>query len=203
MGRLSLLQRIFPTQGSEPRSPTLQVDSLPAKPQRKSKNTGVGSWALLHGIFPIQESNQGFLYRRRILYQLRYQGRPHHLWSEWCLMLLSRFSRVRICATPDGSPPGFPVPGILQARVLEWVPLPSPNKHTNVPNYVQNWHSNMTYYYHLWSFWNCVQYLENTSLSAVYHLIPVGIFTLWSLFTPCSWPTVSILVSLKVSLQHS
>ena len=26
----------------------------------------------------------------------------------------------------DGSPPGSPVPGSLQARTLEWVPLPSP-----------------------------------------------------------------------------
>ena len=43
VGSLSLLQGIFPTQGSEPRSPTLQVDSLSAEPQRKSKNTGVGS----------------------------------------------------------------------------------------------------------------------------------------------------------------
>ena len=32
------------------------------------------------------------------------------------LLLLSRFSRVRLCATP----PGCPVPGILQAGVLEW-----------------------------------------------------------------------------------
>jgi len=23
----------------------------------------------------------------------------------------------------DGSPPGFPVPGILQARILEWVAI--------------------------------------------------------------------------------
>ena len=37
------------------------------------------------------------------------------------LLLLSRFSRVRLCATPiDGSPPGSPVHGIFQARVLEW-----------------------------------------------------------------------------------
>ena len=34
---------IFPTQGYEPRSPTLQVDSLPAEPQGKPKNTGVAS----------------------------------------------------------------------------------------------------------------------------------------------------------------
>ena len=26
----------------------------------------------------------------------------------------------------DGSPPGSPVPGILQARTLEWVAFPSP-----------------------------------------------------------------------------
>ena len=37
------------------------------------------------------------------------------------LLLLSRCSHVRLCTTPDGSPPGSPVPGILQARTLEWV----------------------------------------------------------------------------------
>ena len=31
-----------------------------------------------------------------------------------------------LCDPIDGSPPGSPVPGILQARALEWVPLPSP-----------------------------------------------------------------------------
>ena len=45
------------------------------------------------------------------------------------LLLLSCFSRVRLSATPtlcdptDGSPPGSPVPGILQARTLEWVAI--------------------------------------------------------------------------------
>ena len=37
------------------------------------------------------------------------------------LLLLSRFSRVWLCDPIDGSPPGSPVPGILQARTLEWV----------------------------------------------------------------------------------
>ena len=36
------------------------------------------------------------------------------------LLLLSRFSRVRLCDPIDGSPPGSAVPGILQARTLEW-----------------------------------------------------------------------------------
>ena len=31
-----------------------------------------------------------------------------------------------LCDPIDGSPPGSPVPGILQARTLEWVAIPSP-----------------------------------------------------------------------------
>ena len=38
------------------------------------KNTGVGCHALLQGTFLTQESNQGLLYCRQILYQLSYQG---------------------------------------------------------------------------------------------------------------------------------
>ena len=39
------------------------------------------------------------------------------------LLLLSCFSRVQLCDTIDGSPPGSSVPGILQARILEWVAI--------------------------------------------------------------------------------
>ena len=42
------------------------------------------------------------------------------------LLLLSRFSCVRLCDPIDGSPPGSPVPGILQARTLEWVTISFP-----------------------------------------------------------------------------
>ena len=28
-----------------------------------------------------------------------------------------------LCDPTDGSPPGYPVPGILQARTLEWVAI--------------------------------------------------------------------------------
>ena len=68
--------RALPNPGIEPRVPTLQVDSLPAKPQGKPKNTGMGSLSLLQQIFPTQESNQGLLHCRRILYQLSYEGSP-------------------------------------------------------------------------------------------------------------------------------
>ena len=56
--------------------PTLQADSLPSKPPGKPKNTGVGSLALLQGLFPTQESNQGLLHCRWFLYQPSYQGSP-------------------------------------------------------------------------------------------------------------------------------
>ena len=46
----------LPNPGIEPRSPTLQVDSLAAEPPGKPRNTGVGSLALLQLIFPTQES---------------------------------------------------------------------------------------------------------------------------------------------------
>ena len=41
------------------------------------------------------------------------------------LLLLSHFSRVRLCATPQtaGSPPGSAVPRIPQPRTLEWVAI--------------------------------------------------------------------------------
>ena len=72
----------FPSPGNlpsprvEPRSPALQVDSLPAEPPGKPKNPGVGSLSLLQWIFPTQELNQGLLHCRQILYQQSYQGSP-------------------------------------------------------------------------------------------------------------------------------
>ena len=43
--------RDLPNPGIEPRSPTLQADSLPAESQGKPVNTGVGSLSLLQWIF--------------------------------------------------------------------------------------------------------------------------------------------------------
>ena len=66
----------LPNPGIEPRSPTLQVDSLLPEPPGKPKNTGLGSSSLFQRIFPTQESNPGLLHCRQILYQLSYQGSP-------------------------------------------------------------------------------------------------------------------------------
>ena len=75
----------FPSPGDIPNSETepginpeinaLQVDSLPAEPQGKPRNTGVDSLSVLQQIFLTQESNQGLLHCRWIHYQLSYQGK--------------------------------------------------------------------------------------------------------------------------------
>jgi len=65
----------------ESRSPALQVDSLPAEPQGKPKDTGVGILFLFQQIFLIQESNRDLLHCRWILHQLRYEGRPPFFFS--------------------------------------------------------------------------------------------------------------------------
>ena len=50
-----------------------KTGSLPAEPQGKFKNTGVGSLSLLQQIFLIQKSNWGLLHCRWTLYQLAFR----------------------------------------------------------------------------------------------------------------------------------
>ena len=49
----------LPNPGIKPRSPALQVDSLPTEPPGKPKNTGVSSLSLLQRVFLAQDLNQG------------------------------------------------------------------------------------------------------------------------------------------------
>jgi len=53
------------------------------------------------------------------------------MWYLWGLTAAPAAAKsLQLCPTLfdpiDSSPPGSPVPGILQARTLEWVPFPSP-----------------------------------------------------------------------------
>ena len=79
VGSLFLLQGDLPNPGIEPRSPTLQADSLLAEPQGQPNNIGEGSLFGLQGIFLTQESSQGLLHCRQILYQLSFQGSPWYM----------------------------------------------------------------------------------------------------------------------------
>ena len=46
-------------------------------------------------------------------------------------------SRPTLCDPTDGSPPGFSVPGILQARILERVVMKVQEHHYNARSYVK------------------------------------------------------------------
>ena len=76
LGGHALVQGIFHPE-IEPRSPTLQADSLPSEPPEKPMNTGVYSLSLLQGIFQTQESNRVLLQFRQIFHQQSYQGSPN------------------------------------------------------------------------------------------------------------------------------
>ena len=53
--------------------------------------------------------------------------RPHILSTQLCLCVLAKSFQLclTLCNPMDCSPPGSSVHGILQARILEWVAMPS------------------------------------------------------------------------------
>ena len=115
----------LPNPGIEPRSPTLQADSLPAEPPGKPKNTEVGSLSLLQQIFPTQESNQGPLHCRRILYQLSHQGRPRIL--DWvAIPFSSRSSKPRDWTQVSCIAGGFFTSWATREAQEYWSGLPCP-----------------------------------------------------------------------------
>ena len=80
------------------------------------KNTEVGCHSLLQGIFPIQGSNPCLLHCRQIPYHLSHQG-------SYCVL---SHSVMFDSATPWTVAYQDPLyMGILQARILEWITLPS------------------------------------------------------------------------------
>ena len=127
----------LPNPGIEPRFPALPVDSLPAEPPGKPKNTGMGSLSLLQQIFLTQDSNRGLRHCRQILYQLSYQGSPtichvidldlfiitvRYFANFNCIRCLGESEATQLCLTlcnpMNCSLPGSSVHGIFQARVL-------------------------------------------------------------------------------------
>ena len=72
------------------------------------RNTGVGCHALLQGSNPFSYIGRWVLYH----------------WSHLhAAAAKSLQSCPTLCDPIDGSPPGSPVPGILQTRTLEWVAI--------------------------------------------------------------------------------
>ena len=117
----------LPNPGIKSRSPTLQANSLPAEPQGKPKNIGVGSLFLLQQISPTQELDPGLLHCRQILYQLSYEGSPFT--NMWNLKRKSNSNKQRAeCWCYQGQKRGRD--GVIKGYVwgcsyIEWVRLES------------------------------------------------------------------------------
>ena len=97
-----------PDPGIKPGSPTLQADSLPFEPPGKSPRV------YRKGIQKGEEKIEGAK-KKTTIYQII------------LVDAAAAAKSLQLCLTPcdpiDGSPPGSPVPGILQARTLEWVAI--------------------------------------------------------------------------------
>ena len=96
VGSLSLLQGIFPTQGSNP--DLLHCRQILYQLSYKG-SLRILEWIayLFQGICRIQESNQGLLHCTQILYQLNYQGSPiSYQESPQILYLYLHFNRSEI-----------------------------------------------------------------------------------------------------------
>ena len=120
VGCHALLQGIFPTQESSLRLFCVlpwQVASLPLEPTGKPLNLRgqVWNWDAIAGC-----SLTVFLAK---LCDSTIIGRDFH--QQFVTMTAASAAKSRqlcptLCDPIDGSPPGSPVPGILQARTLEW-----------------------------------------------------------------------------------
>ena len=113
---------------------------LPRPWDSPGKNTGVGCHFLLQGIFLTQGLNPGLPHGRLMLYPLSHhkrcvKNRPSSFKSRevpprWMIILAAGASAAKslqscptLCDPIDGSPPGSPILGILQARTLEWAAI--------------------------------------------------------------------------------
>ena len=80
VGSLSLLQGIFPTQGSNPGLLHCRWILYQLSHKGSPRILEWVAYPFLQCIFPTQESNRGLLHYRWILYQLSYRGSPKYMY---------------------------------------------------------------------------------------------------------------------------
>ena len=74
------------------------------------------------GIYIWTQTNLKFK-KTEILSSILFQITIYEARCKLLLLLLHHFSRVRLCVTHRWQPTRLPIPGILQARTLEWVAI--------------------------------------------------------------------------------
>ena len=82
------------------------------------KNSELGCHLLLQGIFSIQRLKLHLLHQ-----QVDSTTVPPEKPNDYLYAAKSLQSCPTLCNPIDGSPPGSPLPGILQARTLEWIAI--------------------------------------------------------------------------------
>ena len=95
----------------------------------------MGCHSLLQRIFPTQGLNPGLLHCRQILYHLSYR---EVLKKTLLLLLLSHFSHVRLCSTPEMAAHQAP-PSLGFSKQEHWsgLPFPSPMHESENPIYIK------------------------------------------------------------------
>ena len=123
VGSHSLLQGIFPIQGSNPRALPLQADSLPSKPSGKPPKLRwcQQKWKVLGILGNIHTLNLHWAFTGFHKYTALQIAR--HCNTTVISVKVKSLSRIRLCDPTDCSLPGSCVHGLFQAIVLEWISI--------------------------------------------------------------------------------
>ena len=93
----------LPNPGIEPGSPALRADALPSEPPGKT------------------------LIQSEVSQKEKHQYTNWYAYTNMHILMHAAVESLQSCPTlydsTDGSPPDSPIPGILQARTLEWVAI--------------------------------------------------------------------------------
>ena len=98
-----------------------------SKRQQSLCRTGIGT-NLIHGLFIQLAKNRFYTFKELLKRKKVYM--TDHIGPAAATTAKLLQSCLTLCIPIDGSPPGSPVPGILQARTLEWVAISFSNTWT-------------------------------------------------------------------------
>ena len=113
-------------------------------------NTTLHTFYTLLCLFACQSGETGFISFSILSIKWNYQSNFKYLANQWdlnlapTLSLLCTYAKVlqlylTLCDPMDHSPPGSSVHGILQAKILEWVAMPSSKGSSQPRDWTLHW----------------------------------------------------------------